>query len=233
MEVDAEVRRAAGDATAAHRETLVRRLHDAAASYQRHRDADALRLAKSVAREVPSVAAVHEVAGLAAYRSGQWREAIRQLETHFAMTDEVADLPMLMDAQRAVGKHKKVADLWGELRRRSPEPGVLAEARIVAAGSLADRGDLDGAISLLAAAGAAKARRNPSERHLRQWYALADLYERAGDFTRARELFLLVARADPDAYDVADRLEALGPARRRPRSRTRGAPPARRTSGTG
>ena len=57
VEVDAEVRRAAGDATAAHRETLVRRLHDAAASYQRHRDADALRLAKSVAREVPSVAA--------------------------------------------------------------------------------------------------------------------------------------------------------------------------------
>ena len=114
--------------------------------------------------------------------------------------------------------------MWTELRQRSPEPEVLAEARIVAAGSLADRGDLDGAISLLAGAGAAKALRNPADRHLRQWYALGDLYERAGDLPRAREFFLRVLRADPDAYDVADRLEALGPDRSR-RNRKRSAEP--------
>ncbi|MGH8987732.1 MAG: tetratricopeptide repeat protein, partial [Acidimicrobiales bacterium] len=60
-------------------------------------------------------------------------------------------------------------------------------------------------------AGAARALRNPSDRHLRQWYALADLYERAGDLPRARELFQRVARADAGAYDVAERLDALGP----------------------
>ena len=64
--------------------------------------------------------------------------------------------------------------------------------------------------------------RNPSERHLRQWYVLADLMERSGDLARARELFLRVAAADPEAYDVAARLDALGPPTRPRRTPNRG-----------
>ena len=52
-------------------------------------------------------------------------------------------------------------------------------------------------------------RKHPKEHHLRQWYALADLYERAGDIPRARDLFGRVASLDPDAFDVRDRLRAL------------------------
>ena len=55
---------------------------------------------------------------------------------------------------------------------------------------------------MLATAGASKALRNPSNRHIRQWYLLADLYERAGDVPRARELFERVLRVDREAYDV-------------------------------
>ncbi len=91
----------------------------------------------------------------------------------------------------------------------------------MAAACLADSGDLDGAIAMLASAGASKALRNPSDRHIRQWYLLADLYERAGDVPRAREYFDRVLRADPEAYDVAERRRALGPERR---GRGRGAP---------
>ena len=40
-------------------------------------------------------------------------------------------------------------------------------------------------------------------------YALADLHERAGDLPRARQLFTVVAAADPDMGDVAARLRAL------------------------
>ena len=78
------------------------------------------------------------------------------------------------------------------------------------AGTRADLGDLDGAVALLEA-GRGQPRRNPAERHLRQWYVLADLIERSGDLPRRAELFPRV-QAEPDAYDVADRLEALGPA---------------------
>ena len=87
----------------------------------------------------------------------------------------------------------------------------------MAAASLADSGDLQGAISMLATAGASKALRNPSNRHVRQWYLLGDLYERAGDVPRAREMFERVLKVDREAYDVVDRLAGLG-AERKPRS---------------
>jgi tetratricopeptide (TPR) repeat protein len=196
-------------------------MEDAVAAYDRGRYPEAARLAKQVANETPQVPAVRQLVGLAAYRAGRWREAIRQLDAYGALTDELDHIPALMDSHRALGKPRKVAQMWNDLRLRSPDPEVLAEARIVAAGSLADRADLDGAVSLLLSAGAAKALRNPADRHLRQWYALGDLYERAGDLPRARELFVRIYKADPDAYDVADRLGNLGPDRaRRNRKRT-------------
>jgi hypothetical protein len=45
--------------------------------------------------------------------------------------------------------------------------------------------------------------------HLRMAYALADLYERAGDLPKARELFGRVAASDEDFVDVQARLRAL------------------------
>ena len=60
-------------------------------------------------------------------------------------------------------------------------------------------------MAMLSTAGASKALRNPSERHVRQWYLLADLYERAGDVPKGREYFERVFRTDPEAYDVAER----------------------------
>ena len=45
--------------------------------------------------------------------------------------------------------------------------------------------------------------KRPLEHHLRLWYALADLEERAGNLSRARELFDRVRDHDPDFADVA------------------------------
>ena len=217
-EIATEIRNAADIATARHREHLVDRAESAYGAYERGRFQDALRAIKPVADEAPGVAAVRELAGLAAYRCGRWRSAAGHLEAFGRLSDSAEHLPVLMDCQRALHKPKKVAALWAELRQSSPDPDVLAEGRIVAAASLADAGDLNGAIAMLSTAGASKALRNPSERHVRQWYLLADLYERAGDVPKAREYFERVFRADPEAYDVAERLRGLGP-ERRPRRR--------------
>jgi tetratricopeptide (TPR) repeat protein len=225
-EIAAEIRKAADVATALHRERLVERAESAYGAYERARYQDALRAIKPVAEEAPGVAAVRELAGLAAYRSGKWREALRHLQAFAALTDSTEHIPVLMDCQRALGKPKRVVDLWSDLRQSSPEPDVLAEGRIVAAASLAETGDLQGAISMLVTTGASKALRNPSNRHIRQWYLLADLYERAGDVPRARELFERVAKVDRDAYDVLDRLAGLGPERKaRPKARPRAKDP--------
>jgi hypothetical protein len=213
-EVATEIRNAADVATATHRERLVERAEAAFSSYERGRFQDALRQIKPVVAETPGVAAVQELTGLAAYRSGRWREAARHLQTFGQMTDATNHLPELMDCQRALRKPNKVAELWTELRQSSPDSDVLAEGRIVAASSLAETGDLNGAISMLAASGASKNLRNPAERHLRQWYVLADFYERAGDIPRAREYFERVRHSDSEAYDVTERLRSLGPERR-------------------
>ncbi len=218
-ELATAIRSAAGTATAAHRERLVERTEAAAAAFERGRFLDALRAVKPVADEVSEVAGVRELAGLSAYRAGRWREAVRHLYAFGEMTGSTEHLPVLMDCQRALRKPQKVAELWTELRQSSPDADVLAEGRIVVAASLADTGDLNGAIAVLAHAGASKVLRNPSERHLRQWYVLADLYERAGDVPRAREYFERVLRAAPGAYDVAERLGALGTERRPRRKR--------------
>jgi tetratricopeptide (TPR) repeat protein len=217
-EIATEIRRAADIATARHKEHLVDRAESAYGAYERGRFQDAQRAIKPVADEVPGVAAVRELAGLAAYRCGRWRSAAGHLEAFGRLSDSIEHLPVLMDCQRALHKPKKVAALWAELRQSSPDPDVLAEGRIVASASLADAGDLNGAIAMLSTAGASKALRNPSERHVRQWYLLADLYERAGDVPKAREYFERVFRSDPEAYDVAERLRSLG-AERRPRPR--------------
>jgi tetratricopeptide (TPR) repeat protein len=232
-EVAAAVRNAAADngAPQIHREHLVERTELAYAAYERGRYQEALRSIKPVADEAPGVPAVRELAGFAAYRSARWRDAQRHLQAFGELSDSTDHLPVLMDTQRALGKPKKVAERWSELRHSSPEPDVLAEGRIVAAASLADGGDLSGAIALLAAAGASKSLRNPSGRHIRQWYLLADLYERAGDVPRAREFFERVQRADPEAYDVAERLRSLGPERPR-RSKPKSATKTSRPAGT-
>ena len=221
-EVATDIRNAADTATAHHRERLVERAEAAYGAYERGRFSDALRAIKPVADETPAVAAVRELAGLAAYRTGRWRDAARHLQAFGTLSDSTEHLPVLMDCQRALHKPKKVAELWAELRHSSPQPDVLAEGRIVAAASLADAGDFQGAIAMLATAGASKTLRNPSDRHIRQWYVLGDLYERAGDIPRARDFFDRVLRADPDAYDVAQRLRGLGPERKRPRPKSPG-----------
>lgn len=218
----AQIRKAASAATARHRELLVAKTAEAADALEHNRHQEALHLIRRVVEEVPEVPLVQRIAGLAGYRSGRWREAVGHLEAYARLTGETDVLPPAMDCYRALKRRTKVAEVWADLRRQSPEPDVLAEARIVAAASAADSGDLAGAISLLTSAGAGKALRNPGERHLRQWYALGDLYERAGDVPRARELFARVDQAEPDAFGVRSRLEALGAARPRPPRRRAG-----------
>ena len=111
------------------------------------------------------------------------------------------------DAGRPVALDTLVERLWDELREASPGGELVAEGRIVMAGAMADRGDVRGAIALLE-----KARtdvKRPRLHHLRLWYALADLYERAGEIPHARELFRRVLRHDRDFADVAERLSGL------------------------
>ena len=224
-DVAQELATAAGTDWSFLRDRISERMAAGIGAYERERYRDAARILRTVVEAVPNASSARELLGLSQYHQGHWKAALPNLEMFATLTGSVDQHPVRMDCQRALGRPKRVESLFEELRKGSPDPEVLTEGRLVLAGTRADRGDLEGAVTLLVEAGAGRLVRNPSERHLRQWYVLADLMERSGDLAKARELFLRVQAADPDAYDVPDLLESLGPptrARRTP-NRTRGA----------
>ena len=192
------------------REKMVMTLTRAAEAYDRNRYEEALRLGRVVADAVPGVAAVRELTGLGAYRAERWAMAKIHLRAYFTITGDPEHLPLVMDADRANHRYRAVEKTFGELEESEPTAEVLAEGRIVLASTWADQQRYEEAIELLTKAGAAKNLRNPSYRHVRLWYTLADVYDRAGDTTSARELFSRVVIAEPGAYDASDRLVELG-----------------------
>jgi tetratricopeptide (TPR) repeat protein len=185
-----------------------RKLREAARAFDRERFEEALPKLRSLAREAPSAASIRELHGLALYRCGRWRDAIKELEAFTQLTGSTEQHPVLADCYRALRRWDEVERVWLELRDASPSSALVNEGRLVAAGAEADQGRLSSAIALLAKG--FKPPRQPAEHHLRRMYALADLYERSGDLARARTMFRDIAAADPDFVDVIDRVRALG-----------------------
>jgi tetratricopeptide (TPR) repeat protein len=219
-DVAADVRKAF-IGTSYMREKMVITLTKAAEGYDRKRYEEALRLGRIVADAVPGVAAVRELTGLAAYRAERWNMAKIHLMAHFTITGDPEHLPLVMDCDRANRRFRAVEKTYQEIEGAEATADTLAEARIVLASALADQKKYTEAIDILVRAGGTKMLRNPAYRHVRLWYALADIFDRSGDQVSARELFARVVVADPDAYDAKDRLSELGaaPAPRKNRKR--------------
>ncbi len=188
--------------------SLNRRLRDASKAFEAERFKDTIIALRPVVREAPELAEGRELMGLAHYRTGKWKEAVEHLEAFRDLSGSTEQHPVLADCHRAMKHWNDVDELWAELGESSPSGELVVEGRIVAAGARADRGDLDGAIRLLAQGW--KIPKRPQPHHLRRAYALADLYDRAGRAPRARELFIWVASHDRDLADVQARVRALG-----------------------
>ncbi|HWL45816.1 MAG TPA: hypothetical protein VNQ73_22935 [Ilumatobacter sp.] len=204
-EVVAEIHAALDPARA---KRLSERLAMASHALDRERFDEARRITYALAKELPTVASVHEVHGLACYRMGRWKQAAGSLELARQLRPDPTLLPPLIDCYRAQRHWLDVEAVWRDLKAASPEHETMTEGRIVVAGAMADRGDLKGAIKLLL--GSEKAPKRVREHHLRQWYVLADLHDRAGDAVAASRWFRQVAAVDADFADVRDRLRALG-----------------------
>jgi tetratricopeptide (TPR) repeat protein len=187
---------------------LAERLAQASEALDRERFQEAKRIATAIAKEAPSVAAAHEIVGLANYRLGRYKQAAAALQAAQDLHAEPALLAVIADCHRAERRWSAVEHVWGEIKAASPSHDVMAEGRIVAAGALADQGDLRGAIELMEPA--TKRPKAVREFHLRQWYVLGDLYDRVGDPITARRWFGAVAEHDDEYADVTSRLRGLG-----------------------
>ena len=213
-DVAASIRNAVAG-TVAQKERTVRMMTKASEAYDRHRYEEAVRHVRPVSELAPTVPEVREIAGLAAYRAQQWNLAKANLLAHHDLSGDPQHLPLVMDCDRAHRRYRAVEKTFEMLEDEGADADTLAEGRIVMAGAWADRREYDKAVEVLTRAGALKSLRNPGYRHIRLWYALADVYDRAGDAAAAREMFARVVAAEPDAYDAAARLADLGVVARR------------------
>ncbi len=182
---------------------LQRRLAEAAVAFEAERFTEAEQALKSIQNLAPGVAEVHELMALTHYRMGRWIKAINELERFYELTSSVEQHPVWADCCRALKRWARAEELWHELGEASPGPELIEEGRIVQAGVLADRGRLDDAIRFMEKA--PKVKGKPALHHLRRWYVMGDLYERAGDNSRARRIFGDIARAEPGFGDAAER----------------------------
>lgn len=187
---------------------LAERLTEARDAFEHERYGEARSILSKLAVEAPAAAAVRELYGLTLYRMERWKLAAAELEAYRLLTSEPDQLPVLADCYRALKRFDDIDDLWADLRAASPSAEIVTEGRIVVAGALADRNRLAEAISVLEQG--VRPTKRVQERHMRLWYALADLYDRAGDVPRAKSLFARLASEDPDFADVPARLAALG-----------------------
>ena len=187
----------------------LKRYEAALQAFEANRYEDARKILNPMSKEYADVAAVHEMLGLCLYRAGQWKRALTELEIAARLNPEwIFNHAVIADCHRALGNHQMVEKYWRELADASPHPELVAEGRIVMAGSYADRGMLQEGLDLLSkAAGDLK---RPAEYHLRQWFVIADLYDRQGNVIKARQFFERIASFDPQFVDVAERLSTLG-----------------------
>ena len=177
-------------------------------AYEHDRYPEAKRLLEQVLSVLPDSISAVELFGLTHYRMGNWGIAIKVLQEYGERSGSFDQFPVLADCFRAQRRYQDVDRVWGELSAASPSSEVMGEGRIVVAGAAADQGNLPKAISILERS--LLINRKPNIVDLRQWYVLADLYERASEIGRARSLFSRIIKHDPSFFDAAERLADLG-----------------------
>lgn len=168
-----------------------------------------LRWAKSVASRS---GAVREALGVALYLQDKYEEARSELQTYRRLTGRADQNHLLADCVRAQGRPDKVEEYIAELLAADVDTERTAEGVMVLAGSRADRGDIDGALSALTKVRAEALPVQPTR--IRLWYLEAGLRGRRGEQARERELLEKVAEVEPDYLDTAERLSSPAAGRR-------------------
>jgi tetratricopeptide (TPR) repeat protein len=161
--------------------------------------------AAAAAKELaPRSSIVREVLGLSAYRMGRWEQALRELRTYRRLTGETFNLPVEMDALRALERPGDVEKAWELLRRLGGTRATMDEGRVVFGSYLLDRDDARRAWDVV---NPGRIGADPKEHELRVWYVAARAAVRLGDRATARKLYEAIQDSDP-AFPGLDELDA-------------------------
>lgn len=168
----------------------------------------ALAHAKAARTRSGRIAAVREAVGIAAYRCGDWAQALAELRAARRMGSKSALLPLIADCERGVGRPERAIEL-----ARTPEAEALTgddadELRIVVAGARADMGQMEQALAVLTSPQPDPKRIGSTAARL--FYAHAETLLALERNVEALQWFLNAARADVDGItDAEDRIDEL------------------------
>jgi len=182
-------------------------LEEAVAAMDRGRAGEAIRPAEEAKGLAARSGAVREVLGMALYRRGRYREALRELQAYRRLTGRVDQNHLIADSHRALGAPDKALPLVREALDARMSAEARAEAAVVGGSALADLGRYEEALTLLRRFDSGAEAARPHD--LRVWYVTADVLERAGRPREAARVFRKVLDHDPDAFDAAERLAGL------------------------
>jgi tetratricopeptide (TPR) repeat protein len=154
------------------------------------------------------VAVVREAVGIAAYRAGEWAEALSELRAARRMSGDPRGLPVMADCERALGRPQQAVRLLRDRDVGKLDAETYAELLIVVAGARRDLGQLDAALAVLAKGGLDRDR--PAPASIRLWYAYADALVAAGRRQEAAQWFAAAAALDAAGEtDAAERAADL------------------------
>jgi tetratricopeptide (TPR) repeat protein len=169
----------------------------------------ALEHARAARARTSRIAAVREAVGIAAYRCGDWSQALSELRAARRMGSKSSLLALIADCERGLGRPERAIEL-----ARGPEAAELTgddadELRIVAAGARSDLGQLDQALTVLSTPQLEPGRSGSTAARL--YYAYADTLLALGRDNDALEWFLRSAAADLEGVtDAEERVSELG-----------------------
>jgi tetratricopeptide (TPR) repeat protein len=170
--------------------------------------AQAYQYAKQARKLAARVGVVREASGVAAYRAGEWADALAELRAARRLTGRDIGLPLMADSERALGRLDRALAIVHDPHTRALDRATQIELAIVESGIRRDQGMADAALLALQVPELTDGRSYPWSARL--FYAYADALLEAGRSDEAHDWFARAAAADTVAEtDAAERYEEL------------------------
>ncbi|MGH3967151.1 MAG: tetratricopeptide repeat protein [Mycobacterium sp.] len=155
------------------------------------------------------IAAVREAVGIAAYRCGDWAQALAELRAARRMGSKSPLLALIADCERGLDRPERALELARGADAAQLSGDASDELRIVVAGARTDLGQLDQALIVLSTPQLDPARTGPTAARL--FYAYAETLLALHRGAEALQWFLHAAAADDEGVtDAEDRIGELG-----------------------
>ncbi|MGB3485152.1 MAG: tetratricopeptide repeat protein [Mycobacterium sp.] len=168
----------------------------------------ALEHARAARQRSGRIAAIREAVGIAAYRCGDWAQALAELRAARRMGAKSELLALIADCERGVGRPERAIELARSAEAEALTGDAADELRIVVAGARADLGQLEQSLAVLASPPLDPKR--SGETAARLFYAYAETLLALDRTPEALQWFFHAASADVDGVtDAEDRISEL------------------------